>query len=107
MAKEKHKSKKSRARKGIDLEEMNIILRIPKDAAAVTVEAVILNEDGSRQKAAKYLSISDIHTARQDFLDNVDGGDDYDAKFVITDAGREYLENIQQRERQQEPQSWR
>lgn len=87
-------AKKKKA-KDIELEEMNIFLKIPTAAAAITVEAILLDDDGKTQKVRKHLNIADIHTARQDFLDYVDGGDDYDAKFIITDEGRRYLEELE------------
>ena len=34
--------------------------------------------------------------ARQAFLDNVEDGDDYDARFVITDKGMDYLEQLKE-----------
>ena len=59
---------------------MNIILRIPKDAASVTVTAVLIDENDKTMKVSRRLSAGDIRSARQDFLDNVEDGDDYDAR---------------------------
>ena len=78
----------------VELEEMNIILRIPKEAVALEVTASLLDEDGKIMKASTKLSVSDIRVRRQDFLDNVEDGDDYDARFVLTDEGRAYLEQL-------------
>ena len=50
-------------------------------------------------KVTKKLAVSDIHDQRQAFLDNVESGDDYDARYVLTDEGREYLEQLE-RERE-------
>ena len=81
-------------KKGIDLDEMNVILRIPKDAVGLTIRAQLIGEDGELMKVERKLSVTDIHTARTDFLDNVELGDDYDARFVITEEGRKYLEKL-------------
>lgn len=78
--------------KEIELDEINIIVKIPKDAARITINAVVLDNDGSPLGVSKTLNPEDIRQARQDFLDNVEDGDDYDALVVLTDAGREWLE---------------
>lgn len=79
-------------KKTIELEEMNVILRIPAETAAVTVSAAVIDKKGKLQKVKKKLTLKEIHEARAAFLDNVDGGDDYDGKFIITEEGRRYLE---------------
>ena len=78
----------------VELEEVNVILRIPKEAVSVEITAGILDETGRLCKVGKKLSVSEIRDARQAFLDYVDGGDDYDAKFVITEEGRRDLESL-------------
>ena len=84
-------------KKEVELEEMNIFLRIPKDAVALEVTASLLDGDGKLMKASNKLSVSDIGKRRQDFLDNVEFGDDYDARFVLSEKGREYLDEIYER----------
>ena len=79
----------------MELEEMNIFLRIPKDAVALEVTASLLTEDGKLMKVSRKLAVSDIRNQRQDFLDNVEDGDDYDARYVLTEEGREYLEQLE------------
>ena len=71
----------------IEVEQFNIILMVPKDAVALEVTATFLDEDGELYRAKKKLSASAIHDARQAFLDNVEGGDDYDAQFVLAPEG--------------------
>lgn len=88
----------AKKKKEIELEEMNIILKVPKSAAALTVEAVLLKTDGKTQKVEKKMDTQELYKARQDFLDNVDFGDDYDGKFVITEKGRQFLEEMENRE---------
>ena len=81
-------------KKEIDLDEVNIILRIPGNAAEITVSAKLLDKKGRPMEVSKKLSIQDIFKARKDFLDNVPDGDDYDAKYVLTDEGRAFLERM-------------
>ena len=88
------KTKKKAEPKTMELEEMNIFLRIPKDAVALEVTASLLDEDGKLMKVFKKLAVSDIRDQRQDFLDNVEDGDDYDARYVLTDEGRTYLKQL-------------
>lgn len=83
------------AKKEIELEEMNVIFQIPAEAASVTISAVVIKGD-KPLKVRKKLNLKDIHQARQDFLDNVDFGDDYDGKFVITEEGRRFLEQLKE-----------
>ena len=78
----------------LELEEMNIFLRIPKDAVALEVTASLLAEDGKVMMVSKKLAVSDIRDQRQAFIDNVEDGDDYDARYVLTDEGRDYLEQL-------------
>ena len=88
------KPKKKAGPKTMELEEMNIFLRIPKDAVALEVTASLLAEDGKLMKVSKKLAVSDIRDQRQAFLDNVEDGDDYDARFVLTEEGRDYLKQL-------------
>lgn len=88
--------KKSEHKKGeiVDLDEINIILKIPKDAARIELVVHMFDDEGEHMKFKKVLGANDIRDARQDFLDNVEDGDDYDARYVITEAGLEYLEAL-------------
>lgn len=86
----------------VELEEMNIIIKVPKDALKVTVKVQVPGYDGEVMKVKKKLLKTDLDKARKDFLDNVEGGDDYDAKFVITDKGAKFLEEIHERQGHEE-----
>ena len=44
--------------KVVELEEMNIFLRIPKEAVALEVTASLLNEDGALMKVSTKLSVT-------------------------------------------------
>ena len=81
--------------KEIELEEMNIIVKVPKDALKVTIKVQGPGYDGEIIKAKKKLLKTDIDAARKDFLDNVEDGDDFNAKYVVTEKGKEYLKQLQ------------
>jgi hypothetical protein len=81
-------------RKEIEVDEINIILKIPKESVRLVVSATVLDNDGKTMKLEKTLSVSDIMAARKDFLDYVEEGDDYDVRYVLTDKGLEYLKEL-------------
>ena len=85
--------KKKKVGTEVTLDEMNVILKIPKEAVAMEVTASLII-DGELQKVSKKLTVADIRDARQAFLDNVEFGDEYDAKFVLTEDGKKYLEQL-------------
>lgn len=96
-------AKKKKKHEEVALEEMNVILRIPTEAISVTVTAKVIEKDsGDLLEVGRKLTTQDIFKARTDFLDYVDGGDDYDAKFVITDEGRRWLEEMQKQKQTEE-----
>lgn len=80
--------------KEIELQEINILLKIPKDAVSLEIRAGIVRGDEKLTVVKRNLSVQDIFLARQAFLENVEDGDDYDARYVLTDQGREYLERL-------------
>ena len=85
-------------RREIELEQMNVILKIPTDAVSLTITAKMLDEDGKLMSVSRTLAVSDIQGARKDFLDNVEDGDEYDAHYVLTDEGRAYLDALRKQE---------
>ena len=88
-----NKKKKAKEPEFVELEEENIILKIPKNTIGLTVEALILDENEATQKVHKKLGLSDVRECRQKFLDNLID-DDYDCTYVLTDKGRECLEQL-------------
>ena len=80
----------------VDLDLIPIIIRIPKDSAHLNINASIVGTDGETKKVSLNWSVSDIFEARKDFIDNV-GDDDYDARYVLTDEGRAYLEELRKK----------
>lgn len=89
--------KKSDYKKGevVELDEINIILNIPANAARLDVTAYLFDDDGKSVKVQSVLNAEQIRKCRIDFLENVDGGDDYDARYVLTEAGKKWLEDIE------------
>ena len=78
----------------IQIEDMGVIIRIPKEAVRLEITVLILDEDGNLQKVCAEFSASDIREARQAFLDNVEFGDDYYAMWQLTEKGRRQLEEM-------------
>lgn len=76
----------------VELKTYNVILKVPENCITLTVTANIVI-DGKIETVERDYNQSDIFDARRDFLDNVPGGDDYDAVYVMTDEYREFLEN--------------
>ena len=92
-----NKSKKNKKAKPeyVEMEEINIITRIPSKAARITITAEFIDEEsGELRKCHKRLCADEIRKARQDFLDNVEDGDDYDVRYVVTEKGLKFLEEI-------------
>ena len=78
----------------IEVEEQNIFCRIPKNTLKMRIECTVVI-GGKEQKVHKEMMLDEINKAREDFLENVEDGDDYDARYVLTDKGRELLEQMQ------------
>ena len=60
----------------------------------VMVEATMYH-DGKIEIVHSGMNMAEIAEARQDFLDNVEAGDDYDAIYTITEEGERYLDSLQ------------
>ena len=78
-------------KKTVELEEIGIIIRIPKNCKKFKIKAIV-DIDGEETKVEQKFKFEDIMIARQDFLDNVEFGDDFDAKFQVTEEGLKWLE---------------
>lgn len=80
--------------KEISYDDMiNIILKIPKDTVALKIKAHIYR-DGAIEEAESSIGVDEVRQARQDFLDNVEAGDEYDAVYKLTEKGKAYLEEL-------------
>ena len=78
----------------VELEEYNLIIKIPRESIKLEIKAVFLDDNDELATVCKTLKLRDIQEARKDFLENVEDGDDYDARYVLTDEGREWLEEF-------------
>ena len=78
----------------VELEEMPIILHIPKDSVAIELISTMFDENGELMRVSRKISVSEIYKYRQDFLDNVEFGDEYDAVYTLTEEGRAYAEKL-------------
>ena len=76
----------------VELDEYNLIIKIPRESIKLEIKAVFLDDNDELTTVYKTLKLCDIQEARKDFLENVEDGDDYDARYVLTDKGREWLE---------------
>lgn len=79
----------------VELEEINIILRIPKEAVELKVTASLIDDEGQVMKVSTKHPASVIRKMRRAFLDNVMGGDDYDTRYILTEKGLDYLDSLQ------------
>ena len=81
----------------IELDEQNIFMRIPRNTLMTVVQCVVV-VNGKEQKVEKTMLLDDINKAREDFLEYVEDGDDYDARYVLTDKGKELLRSLSNEE---------
>lgn len=82
-------------KKTVELQEMNILLRIPENMATLEINASVLDGEGKRMKVSRKLSPGDIFKARQDFLENVEDGDEFEAGYVVTEKGFKSLRRME------------
>lgn len=79
----------------VELEEESVILRIPKNTVFLKLEATVVDNDGELRKYRIGMPLEDIKNARTYFEENV-GDEDYDAKWILTEEGRRYLEQLEE-----------
>lgn len=74
----------------LDCELINIIVKVPKETVACGFTAKILM-NGELKDAHMEMTPEEFRQARQDFLDNVVGGDDFDKVWVLTEKAKREL----------------
>lgn len=74
----------------LDCELINIIVKVPKETVTCGFTAKLLM-NGELKEAHMDMTPEEFRQARQDFLDNVEGGDDYDGVWVLTDKAKREL----------------
>lgn len=77
----------------LDCELINIIVKVPAETVACGFTAKLL-QDGKLVEAHMEMSPKEFRQARQDFLDNVEGGDEYDFTYTLTEEGRKYADKL-------------
>ena len=78
--------------KCVELKEVDIMLRVPADACALELTAIMIDKDYKTYEVSRRISPAELSKAREDFLTYI--GDDYDATYVITEKGREWLDSL-------------
>ncbi len=84
--------KKGKGKKVEKLEEMLMVIGLPVGTFKAEISCEVMGADGETFKCGKVLTARDIQELREDFVENV--GDDYNAKYVLTDKGRACLEEL-------------
>ena len=74
----------------LDTELIHIILQVPKDTVSISVDAKLFR-DGKLVDAHMDMTPEEFRKARQDFLDEVEAGDEYDGVWVLTDEAKKML----------------
>lgn len=74
----------------IELDEMDIMLRVPAGACALELTAIMMDEDNKTYKVSRVITPAELFRARENFLKYI--GDDYDTTYVLTENGKEWLE---------------
>lgn len=74
-------------------ELIHIIVQVPAETVACSFTAKIL-VNGKLQDAHMEMTPEEFRQARKDFLDNVEGGDEYDGLYVLTEEGRKYADKL-------------
>ena len=78
----------------MDEDMQNIIMRIPKNAVGIQCYLTVIDADGETQKYLAKFDPAAIFEMRKNFLDYV-GDDDYDTRYVLTEEGLKYLEELE------------
>lgn len=77
----------------LNCELINIIVKVPKETVTCGFTAKLL-QGGKLVEAHMDMSPEEFRQARQDFLDNVEGGDDFDKVYVLSEEGKAYVDNL-------------
>jgi hypothetical protein len=75
----------------LDCELINIIVKVPKETVACRFMAKLLL-NGELKEAHMDMTPEEFRQARKDFLDNVEGGDEYDKVYVLSEEGKAWLD---------------
>ena len=71
--------------------DMGIILKIPRESESLIVGITVTDAATGKEKHGSIrFDKDDIDEMRQDFLENVELGDNYDDVYMLTDIGLEF-----------------
>lgn len=76
-----------------DEDFIHIILPVPKDTVTVSVTAKMI-QNGKLIEAKMDMPPEDFRQLRQDFLDEVEAGDEYDDVYTLTEEGERYADML-------------
>lgn len=80
-----------------DIKGTYIIIGVPKEAIDVTLRCKLFDtQTNSIADFAVHLDITGIANARHEFLEIIYDGDDYNARYVVTEEGLKYLRQLQE-----------
>lgn len=74
-----------------ELQEINVILRIPKDTDSISITARLKDRNCRQTIAKRFFTAKEILTAHQHFSGRSEDCDDYEGLCVLTDKSREFL----------------
>ena len=77
----------------LDTELIHIIIQVPKETVTISVDAKLL-QNGKLVDAHMDMTPEEFRQARQDFLGNVEAGDEYDGIWTLTEEGEAFLERL-------------
>lgn len=83
-------------KKYIELDEMDIMLRVPAGACALQLTVTMMDDNNKTYEVTRGVSTAELYKARQNFLEYI--GDDYDDTYVLTEKGKEWLEELKKKE---------
>lgn len=82
-------------KKYVELDEMDIMLRVPAGACALELTAIMMDENHKTYEVSRVITPAELFRAREDFLKYI--GDDYDATYFITEKGKKWLEELKKK----------
>ena len=86
----------------VELDEYNIIMKVPIGTVWLEAKVRYAGDDGTLHEVLKRMNPHDLMEARQNFLENVEDGDDYDVRYTLTENGRKLAESLIRRDGKEE-----
>ena len=77
-------------------ELINIIMKVPQGTSYLSATAKLFDKKGEPVSYQMEMDAEMLAEARQDFLDNVEDGDEYDQVYCLSEFGRATLEQAKE-----------